>query len=76
MILVLAFSRQYNDVSGLYTYKVYGELPDIDPQTCCDVYNDLEYRKQWDGYVKGVFFKILFVSADVDTAMFEFNLDS
>lgn len=44
--------RQYNAVSGLYIYKVYGELPDIDPQTCCDVYNDLEYRKQWDGYVK------------------------
>ncbi|KAH9510173.1 hypothetical protein Btru_043649 [Bulinus truncatus] len=43
--------RLYNESSGLYQYKVYGEL-DVDPEICAQVYMDLEYRKQWDSYVK------------------------
>jgi hypothetical protein len=37
--------------SGLYEYKIYGALPEIYPGTCIQVYNDLDYRKQWDSYV-------------------------
>lgn len=40
--------------SGLYEYKILGELLDIKYETCKAVYMDLEYRKTWDSYVKGL----------------------
>ena len=39
--------------TGLYSYKIYGELKDIEPEICARVYMDLDYRKVWDSYVKG-----------------------
>uniref|UniRef100_A0A0B6ZGI4 Phosphatidylcholine transfer protein n=1 Tax=Arion vulgaris TaxID=1028688 RepID=A0A0B6ZGI4_9EUPU len=44
--------RLYNETSGLYQYKVYGELDDVLPSVCAEVYMDLEYRKQWDSFAK------------------------
>lgn len=41
--------------SGLYEYKVFGSLPGCPPELCADVYMDLNYRKQWDSYVKGTY---------------------
>uniref|UniRef100_K7GFK7 Phosphatidylcholine transfer protein n=1 Tax=Pelodiscus sinensis TaxID=13735 RepID=K7GFK7_PELSI len=38
--------------SGLYEYKIFGGLTECPPELCADVYMDLEYRKQWDQYVK------------------------
>jgi len=43
--------RQYNETSGLYTYKIYGSL-DVAPEICAQVYMDIDYRKSWDTYVK------------------------
>lgn len=39
--------------TGLYEYKVFGTLSGCCPEVCADVYMDLDYRKQWDSYVKG-----------------------
>lgn len=39
--------------TGLYEYKVFGVLEDCSPELLADVYMDLDYRKQWDEYVKG-----------------------
>ncbi|XP_069511038.1 phosphatidylcholine transfer protein [Ambystoma mexicanum] len=47
--------RLYDKESGLYEYKIYGSLPDCPPELCADVYMDLEYRKQWDQYVKELY---------------------
>ncbi|XP_064644479.1 phosphatidylcholine transfer protein-like [Lineus longissimus] len=47
--------RSYNEISGLYSYKVYGELREVLPEVCSDVYMDLEYRKKWDSYVKDLY---------------------
>ncbi|KAM8945688.1 phosphatidylcholine transfer protein [Pelodytes ibericus] len=44
--------RLYDQESGLYQYKIYGGLPECPPELCADVYMDLDYRKQWDQYVK------------------------
>ncbi|XP_043946412.1 phosphatidylcholine transfer protein [Protopterus annectens] len=44
--------RLYREQSGLYEYKVFGSLKECSPELCADVYMDLEYRKQWDNYVK------------------------
>ncbi|KAA0706204.1 Phosphatidylcholine transfer protein [Triplophysa tibetana] len=44
--------RLYHKESGLYEYKVLGSLPGCPPELCADVYMDLNYRKQWDSYVK------------------------
>ncbi|KAJ8254514.1 hypothetical protein COCON_G00211260 [Conger conger] len=44
--------RQFNQVTGLYTYKVVGVLTSCGPEQCVDVYMDLAYRKTWDSYVK------------------------
>ncbi|XP_021340287.1 phosphatidylcholine transfer protein-like [Mizuhopecten yessoensis] len=49
--------RQYNETSGLYKYKVYGTLADVDPEICSEVYMDLEYRRQWDTYVHELYEK-------------------
>ncbi|XP_022106170.1 phosphatidylcholine transfer protein-like [Acanthaster planci] len=43
--------RKYRENSGLYEYKVFGTLDGVGPEVCSQVYTDLEYRKQWDGYV-------------------------
>ncbi|KAJ8307208.1 hypothetical protein KUTeg_015292 [Tegillarca granosa] len=47
--------RLYNEESGLYQYKVYGTLSDVLPDICAQVYMDLDYRKQWDSYVKDLY---------------------
>ncbi|XP_074552745.1 phosphatidylcholine transfer protein [Halichoeres trimaculatus] len=44
--------RLYDKETGLYEYKVFGELSTCSPELCADVYMDLKYRKIWDGYVK------------------------
>lgn len=41
--------RKYSEVSGLYQYKVLGEI-NVEPETCADVYQDIQYRKKWDKY--------------------------
>lgn len=32
---------------------MFGTLASCSPAVCADVYMDLDYRKQWDPYVKG-----------------------
>ncbi|XP_059142446.1 phosphatidylcholine transfer protein-like isoform X2 [Physella acuta] len=44
--------RLFNEGSGLYEYKIYGELDDVTPDICAQVYMDLDYRKMWDSYAK------------------------
>ncbi|XP_069785744.1 phosphatidylcholine transfer protein isoform X3 [Narcine bancroftii] len=41
--------------SCLYEYKIYGTFTDFAPELFVDVYMDLEYRKQWDSYVKELY---------------------
>ncbi|KAK6994365.1 phosphatidylcholine transfer protein [Biomphalaria glabrata] len=48
---VVTIYRLFNESSGLYQYKVFGEL-DVEPDICAQVYMDLDYRKKWDSYVK------------------------
>ncbi|XP_013004945.1 phosphatidylcholine transfer protein isoform X2 [Cavia porcellus] len=45
------------DQTGLYEYKVFGILKDCSPALLADVYMDLDYRKQWDQYVKEIYEK-------------------
>ncbi|XP_026889978.1 phosphatidylcholine transfer protein isoform X2 [Herpailurus yagouaroundi] len=45
------------DQTGLYEYKVFGVLDDCPPALLADVYMDLDYRKQWDQYVKELYEK-------------------
>ncbi|XP_022803364.1 phosphatidylcholine transfer protein-like isoform X2 [Stylophora pistillata] len=47
--------RKYEEVSGLYEYKITGLLEDVGLDVCKNVYMDLEYRKKWDGYVKELY---------------------
>ncbi|XP_029914933.1 phosphatidylcholine transfer protein [Myripristis murdjan] len=49
--------RLYDKETGLYEYKVFGVLTTCTPELCADVYMDLAYRKQWDGYVKELYEK-------------------
>ncbi|CAJ1075557.1 phosphatidylcholine transfer protein [Xyrichtys novacula] len=49
--------RLYDKETGLYEYKVFGELTTCLPELCADVYMDLMYRKKWDGYVKELYEK-------------------
>ncbi|XP_065134303.1 phosphatidylcholine transfer protein [Paramisgurnus dabryanus] len=44
--------RLYHKESGLYEYKAFGSLTGCSSEICADVYMDLNYRKQWDSYVK------------------------
>ncbi|XP_038013378.1 phosphatidylcholine transfer protein isoform X2 [Motacilla alba alba] len=44
--------RLYHEQSGLYEYKIFGGLADVPPKLCADVYMDLDFRKEWDQYVK------------------------
>ncbi|XP_042304044.1 phosphatidylcholine transfer protein isoform X1 [Sceloporus undulatus] len=50
----LGFSiyRLRDEKSGLYEYKVYGTLDDCPPELCADVYMDLDYRINWDQFLK------------------------
>uniref|UniRef100_A0A8C8RAK9 Phosphatidylcholine transfer protein n=1 Tax=Pelusios castaneus TaxID=367368 RepID=A0A8C8RAK9_9SAUR len=48
----ISIYRLYDEQSGLYEYKIFGGLADCPPELCADVYMDLDYRKQWDNYVK------------------------
>ncbi|XP_022408227.1 phosphatidylcholine transfer protein isoform X4 [Monodon monoceros] len=43
--------------TGLYEYKVFGFLEDCSPDLLADVFMDLDYRKQWDQYVKELYEK-------------------
>ncbi|XP_008995577.1 phosphatidylcholine transfer protein isoform X4 [Callithrix jacchus] len=43
------------DQTGLYEYKVFGVLEDCSPTLLADVYMDVNYRKQWDQYVKELY---------------------
>ncbi|XP_020847591.1 phosphatidylcholine transfer protein isoform X2 [Phascolarctos cinereus] len=47
--------RQPDEQTGLYEYKAFGDFKDCPPTLCADVYMDLEYRKQWDSYVKELY---------------------
>lgn len=47
--------RKYEETFGLYEYKIMGSLEDISPDVCKQVYMDLEYRKNWDDYVKELY---------------------
>ncbi|XP_071429993.1 phosphatidylcholine transfer protein [Pithys albifrons albifrons] len=49
--------RLYHEQSGLYEYKIFGGLADCPPKLCADVYMDLDFRKQWDQYVKELYEK-------------------
>ena len=47
------YMLSFFQTSGLYEYKIYGVLDDVQPDICAQVYMDIEYRKQWDSYVNG-----------------------
>ncbi|XP_055983679.1 phosphatidylcholine transfer protein [Sorex fumeus] len=49
--------RRTEKSSALYEYKVLGTLEDCPPSLLAEVYMDLEYRKQWDLYVKELYEK-------------------
>ncbi|XP_059804149.1 phosphatidylcholine transfer protein isoform X2 [Hypanus sabinus] len=44
--------RFYREETCLYEYKICGTISDCAPELFVDVYMDLDYRKQWDSYVK------------------------
>ncbi|XP_053512627.1 phosphatidylcholine transfer protein isoform X4 [Artibeus jamaicensis] len=48
----ISIYRLLDQQTGLYEYKVFGVLADCPPDVFADVYMDLDYRKQWDQYVK------------------------
>ncbi|CAM2101986.1 unnamed protein product [Caretta caretta] len=54
----ISIYRLYDEQSGLYEYKIFGGLADCPPELLADVYMDLDYRKQWDQYVKELCEKI------------------
>ncbi|XP_044839482.1 phosphatidylcholine transfer protein [Mauremys mutica] len=54
----ISIHRLYHEQSGLYEYKIFGGLADCPPELLADVYMDLDYRKQWDQYVKELSEKI------------------
>ncbi|XP_074117947.1 phosphatidylcholine transfer protein [Sminthopsis crassicaudata] len=47
--------RLLDEQTGLYEYKAFGDFKNCPPTLCADVYMDLEYRKQWDSYVKELY---------------------
>ncbi|XP_004591060.1 phosphatidylcholine transfer protein [Ochotona princeps] len=53
--LGISIYRLLDQQSGLYKYKVFGVLEDCAPALFADVYMDLDYRKQWDQYVKELY---------------------
>ncbi|XP_006889518.1 PREDICTED: phosphatidylcholine transfer protein [Elephantulus edwardii] len=55
--LGISIYRLLDQQTGLYEYKVFGGLEDCPPALLADVYMDLDYRKQWDQYVKELYEK-------------------
>lgn len=55
--LGISVYRLLDQETGLYKYKVFGVLKDCPPALLADVYMDLDYRKQWDQYVKELYEK-------------------
>ncbi|XP_049628632.1 phosphatidylcholine transfer protein [Suncus etruscus] len=55
--LGISIFRRLDKQSGLYEYKVLGVMEDCPPSLLVDVFMDLEYRKQWDSYVKELYGK-------------------
>ncbi|MBZ3882742.1 Phosphatidylcholine transfer protein [Sciurus carolinensis] len=55
--LGISIYRQLDQKTGLYEYKVFGILEDCSPALLTEVYMDLDYRKQWDQYVKELYEK-------------------
>ncbi|XP_028376553.1 phosphatidylcholine transfer protein isoform X1 [Phyllostomus discolor] len=53
----ISIYRLLDQQTGLYEYKVFGVLEDCPPAVITDVYMDLDYRKQWDQYVKELYEK-------------------
>ncbi|KAB0405245.1 hypothetical protein E2I00_010304 [Balaenoptera physalus] len=53
----ISIYRLLDQQTGLYEYKVFGVLEDCSPDLLADVYVDLDYRKQWDQYVKELYEK-------------------
>uniref|UniRef100_A0A2K5DJE0 Phosphatidylcholine transfer protein n=1 Tax=Aotus nancymaae TaxID=37293 RepID=A0A2K5DJE0_AOTNA len=51
----ISIYRLLDQQTGLYEYKVFGVLEDCSPTLLADVYMDLNYRKQWDQYVKELY---------------------
>nr|XP_024647054.1 phosphatidylcholine transfer protein isoform X7 [Macaca nemestrina] len=51
----ISIYRLLDQKTGLYEYKVFGVLEDCSPTLLADVYMDLDYRKQWDQYVKALY---------------------
>lgn len=49
--------RRLDEQTGLYEYKVFGVLDNCPPAVLADVYMDLDYRKQWDQFVKELYEK-------------------
>uniref|UniRef100_A0A8C6BUU1 Phosphatidylcholine transfer protein n=1 Tax=Monodon monoceros TaxID=40151 RepID=A0A8C6BUU1_MONMO len=53
----ISIYRLLDQQTGLYEYKVFGFLEDCSPDLLADVFMDLDYRKQWDQYVKELYEK-------------------
>ncbi|XP_007462980.1 PREDICTED: phosphatidylcholine transfer protein-like [Lipotes vexillifer] len=53
----ISIYRLLDQQTGVYEYKVFGFLEDCSPDLLADVYMDLDYRKQWDQYVKELYEK-------------------
>ncbi|XP_045693418.1 phosphatidylcholine transfer protein [Phyllostomus hastatus] len=53
----ISIYRLLDQQTGLYEYKVFGVLEGCPPAVITDVYMDLDYRKQWDQYVKELYEK-------------------
>ncbi|XP_017394306.1 phosphatidylcholine transfer protein isoform X1 [Cebus imitator] len=51
----ISIYRLLDQQTGLYEYKIFGVLEDCSPTLLADVYMDLNYRKQWDQYVKELY---------------------
>ncbi|XP_001368863.1 phosphatidylcholine transfer protein isoform X1 [Monodelphis domestica] len=49
--------QMLDEQSGFYNYKAFGDFKDCSPSLYAEVYMDLEYRKQWDAYVKELYEK-------------------
>ncbi|XP_066877594.1 phosphatidylcholine transfer protein [Kogia breviceps] len=53
----ISIYRLLDQQTGVYEYKVFGVLEDCSLDLLADVYMDLDYRKQWDQYVKELYEK-------------------
>jgi len=55
IIVSLKEYLNFCQITGLYSYKIHGEMNGVKPEICVQVYMDIDYRKEWDNYVKGLF---------------------